>query len=80
MVVGVAVPACDTLNNGGGHGARSFGLDQMVLEVVDLGGMEDGTMVLAASHDVVAGFVSAQAAGARVGVVGVDAVSNSADG
>ena len=52
----------------------------MVLEVVDLGGMEDGTMVLAASLDVVAGFLSAQAAGAGVGVVGVDAVSSSAYG
>jgi hypothetical protein len=31
----------------------------MVLEVVDLGGMEVGAMVLATSHDVVAGFVSA---------------------
>ena len=51
----------------------------MVLEVVDLGGMEAGTMVLAASHDVVAGFVSAQATGERVGGVGGDAVSYSAD-
>ena len=42
--------------------------------------MEVGATVLATSHDVVAGFVSAQATGARVGVVGVDAVSNSADG
>ena len=45
--------------------------------------MEVGAAMLAAPHDMVAGFVSAQAAGARVGVVGVvgvDAVSNSADG
>jgi hypothetical protein len=52
----------------------------MVLEIVNLGGVEVGATVLAASHDVFAGFVSAQAAGARVGVVGVDAVSNSVDG
>jgi hypothetical protein len=42
------------------------------------GDRRDGAV--AASHDVVAGFVSAQATGARVGVVGVDAASNSADG
>ncbi len=52
----------------------------MVLQVVDLGGMEIGATGLAAAHDVVAGFVSAQTTGARVGVVGVDAVSNSANG
>ena len=52
----------------------------MVLEVTDLGGMEVGAALLVASHDVVAGFVSTQTTGARVGVVGVDAVSNSADG
>jgi hypothetical protein len=48
----------------------------MVHQVVDLGGMKIGATGLAASHDVIAGFVSAQASGARVGVVGVDAVSN----
>jgi hypothetical protein len=42
--------------------------------------MELGATGLSASHDVVADFVSAQATGARVGVVGVDAVSDSADG
>jgi sugar (pentulose or hexulose) kinase len=52
----------------------------MVFEFVGLGGMEVNAKVLAASHDVVAGFVSTQATGARVGVLGVDAVSNSADG
>jgi hypothetical protein len=39
LVVGVTVPACDTLNNSYGQSSRSFGI--------------------AASHDVVAGFVSA---------------------
>jgi hypothetical protein len=52
----------------------------MVPQVGELGGMEIGATGLAASHDVVAGFVSTQATGAGVGVVGVDAVSNSADG
>jgi hypothetical protein len=52
----------------------------MVLEIVNFGGVEVGATVLAASHDVVAGFVSAKATGAVVGVVGVDAVSDSADG
>jgi hypothetical protein len=52
----------------------------MGFEVGYLGGMEVGTRVLATSYDVVAGFVSAQAAGAGVGVVGVNAVSDSADG
>jgi hypothetical protein len=52
----------------------------MVLEIADLGGVEVGATVLAASQDVVAGFLSIQASRARVGVVGVDAVSNSADG
>ena len=42
--------------------------------------MEVGATVVAASHEVVAGFVSAQATGAGVGVVGFDAVSHSADG
>jgi hypothetical protein len=42
--------------------------------------MEVGTTVLAASHEMVAGFVSAEAAGTRVGFVGVDAVANFADG
>jgi hypothetical protein len=51
----------------------------MVFEVVNLGGMEVGAAALAASHNVVAGLIPAQTTGARVGVVGVDAVSNSAD-
>jgi hypothetical protein len=38
-------------------------IDQMVLEAVDLGGMEVGAMVLAVSHDVVAGFVPARQLG-----------------
>jgi hypothetical protein len=37
LVVGVAVPACDTLNNSDGQRSRSFGLDEMVLEIVELG-------------------------------------------
>jgi hypothetical protein len=78
--LGRGTRACDTLNNGGSHRSRSFGLDQMGFEVGYLGGMEVGTRVLATSYDVVAGFVSAQAAGAGVGVVGVNAVSDSADG
>jgi hypothetical protein len=61
-------------------GVESSSPDQMVFEVVDLRGMEVGATVLAASHDVVVGFVSAQVTGAKVRVVGVDAVSNSADG
>ena len=52
----------------------------MFLKGADLGLVEVGAALLAASHNVVAGFVSAQTTGARVGVVGVDAVSNSADG
>jgi hypothetical protein len=52
----------------------------MFLEIVNLGGVEVGATVLAASHDVVLCFVSAQAAGAMVGVIGVDTVSNSANG
>jgi hypothetical protein len=44
------------------------GLVRMDIEVVDLGGIE------------VASFIFTQTTGARVGVVGVDAVSNSADG
>ncbi len=52
----------------------------MVPQVVELGGMEIGATGLAVSHDVVAGFDSVQATEARVGVAGVDAVSNSADG
>jgi hypothetical protein len=52
----------------------------MVPQVVDLGGMEIDATGLAASHEVVVGLVSVQATGAGVGVVGVDAVSNSADG
>jgi hypothetical protein len=51
----------------------------MVIEVVDLGGMELCATVIAASHDVLAGFVSAPATGARVGEIGVDAMSNSSD-
>jgi hypothetical protein len=84
LVVGVAVPACDALNNGGGQRSRSFGLDEMVHDVVDLGGMEVGATILGASHDMVAGFVSTQATEARVGFVGVDAVdavpNSAADG
>ena len=45
-----------------------------------MGGMEVGATGLATPHDMVAGFVFAEAAGAGVRVVGVDAVSNSADG
>jgi hypothetical protein len=41
--------------------------------------MEVSATVLVASHDVVAGFVSTSSWG-RVGVVGVDAVANSAYG
>jgi hypothetical protein len=47
----------------------------MVRKVVDL-----GATVLAEPQEAVAGFLFAKAAGARVGVVGVYAVSNSADG
>jgi hypothetical protein len=47
----VAVPAQIPRNNGGSHRSRSFGFDQMVFEVVDLGGMEVGATVLATSHD-----------------------------
>jgi hypothetical protein len=42
--------------------------------------MEVGATALAVSHDMVAGFVSTQATEARVGVVRLDSVSNSADG
>jgi hypothetical protein len=43
----------------------------MVLEVVDLGGMEDGTMVLAASHDVVEVLVKIRIFG-YIGDVAID--------
>jgi hypothetical protein len=42
--------------------------------------MEVGATALGTSHDMVADFVSTLATRARVGVVGVDAVSNTADG
>ena len=51
----------------------------MFLEFTDLGGVKVDAALIAAAHDVVASFVSAQTTGARVGLVGVDAVSNSAD-
>jgi hypothetical protein len=51
----------------------------MLFEVVKLGIMELCATVVAASHDVVAGFVSVPATGARVGEIGVDAMSNSSD-
>jgi hypothetical protein len=52
----------------------------MVFEVVKLRAMELCATVVAASHNVVASLVSAPATSARVGEIGVDAVSNSADG
>jgi hypothetical protein len=42
FVVEVVVPARDALHNGWGQRSRSFGLDQTVPQVVDLGGMEVG--------------------------------------
>jgi hypothetical protein len=45
LVVWVAAKACDTLNNGCGQRSRSFGLDYMVLEIVNLGGVEVGATV-----------------------------------
>jgi hypothetical protein len=52
----------------------------MVFEVVKLGVMEHCATVAAASHHVVARFVSAPATTAKVGEIGVDAMSDSADG
>jgi ABC-type nitrate/sulfonate/bicarbonate transport system permease component len=52
----------------------------MVLELYHLGGMELGSKHVATSHDVVAGFVLATAAGTAFGFVRVDAVSSFADG
>jgi hypothetical protein len=52
----------------------------MVFEVVKMGAMELYVTVVAASHNVVASFVSAPVTGARLGEIGVDAVSFSADG
>jgi hypothetical protein len=49
-------------------------------EVVKLGVMKVYVTVLAPSHNVVTTFVSVPATSARVGQIGVDAVSNSADG
>ena len=51
----------------------------MFLEFTDLGGVEVDAALIATLHDVIASFIPAQAAGARVGFVRVDAVSNSAD-
>ena len=51
----------------------------MFLECTDLGGVKVDAALIAAAHNVMAGFISAQTTGARVGFVGVDAVSNSAD-
>jgi hypothetical protein len=36
LVVWVAVPACDTLNDSDGQRSWSFGLDEMILEIVEL--------------------------------------------
>jgi hypothetical protein len=52
----------------------------MVIKVVKLSVMEFCATVIAASHNVVANFVSTPATRARVGESGVDAVSNSTDG
>jgi hypothetical protein len=58
---------------------RSFGFDQMVFEVVDLGGMEVGATVLATSHDG-RRFRFCPSSWGRSQVVGINAVSDSADG